>query len=69
MRGNEMKIDKIDKVLKDLNFDLSVDPDEPKLSEEEITQAGEDALEKFMDMIIVPKNLDEETDKTEEDEN
>jgi hypothetical protein len=62
-----MKTDKIDKLLDDLNFDRSVDPDEPKLSEEEITQAGENSLKKIIDMVFVPKDLD--NDKTEEDEN
>ena len=56
-----MKTDKIDKLLKDLNFDLSEDPNEPKLSEEEITQAGDDSLQKFLDMVMIPKDL--ETDE------
>lgn len=56
-----MEDNNIKKVITDLNFDLSEDPNEPKLSEEETTQAGDDALERFLDMVMIPKDL--ETDE------
>ena len=56
-----MEDNNIKKVITDLNFDLSEDPNEPKLSEEEVTQAGDDSLQKLLDMVMIPKDL--ETDE------
>jgi len=48
-----MKAKKIDEILEDLQFNVSEEPT-IKLSEEELNEAGDDALNRFMDIFVAP---------------
>ena len=54
-----MKAKKIDEILEDLQFNVSEEPT-TKLSEEELNEAGDDALTRFMDIYVVPPDDIEE---------
>ena len=59
-----MEPKKIKELLEDLNFDVSPEPT-TGLSEEEVKQKGEEALNRFIDVFAPKKEIEPDNDSQE----